>query len=85
MKKSFELTVIVGEIKDDKIVNQKSFTGIHNKIVDFMNEEYSKRFLRLKNDKLIVFNINPETQEDLEENWFTLQQLVRSGLIELEE
>lgn len=85
MRKSFEINVIVGEICNNKIINQKAFNGKPDKVVDFMNTEFAKRFLKLKDEDKIVFNINPETEEDMLDNWFTLQQLVDSDIIYLEE
>ena len=84
-KKNIELNIVVGEIDNDKIINQKSFNGKINLIVDFINKEFSQRYLKLKDENKIVFNINPEDDVDLQDNWLTLQELVDGGIFTLEE
>ena len=84
-KKNIELNIVVGEIDNDKIINQKSFNGKINLIIDFINKEFSQRYLKLKDENKIVFNINPEDDVDLQDNWLTLQELVDGGIFTLEE
>lgn len=84
-KKNIELNIIIGEIDNDKIINQKSLTGKINLIIDFINKEFSQRYLKLKDENKIVFNINPENEDDLKNNWLTLQELVDGGIFTSEE
>ena len=84
-KRNIELNIFVGEIDNNKIINQKSFNGKINLIIDFINKEFSQRYLKLKDENKIVFNINPEDDVDLQDNWLTLQELVDGGIFTLEE
>ena len=84
-KRNIELNIFVGEIDNNKIINQKSFNGKINLIIDFINKEFSQRYLKLKDENKIVFNINPEDDVDLQDNWLTLQELVHGGIFTLEE
>lgn len=84
-KRNIELNIVVGEIDNDKIINQKSFNGRIDLVIDFINKEFSQRYLKLKDENKIVFNINPEDDVDLQDNWLTLQELVDGGIFTLEE
>lgn len=84
-KRNIELNIVVGEIDNDKIINQKSFNGRIDLVIDFINKEFSQRYLKLKDENKIVFNINPEDAVDLQDNWLTLQELVDGGIFTLEE
>lgn len=84
-KRNIELNIFVGEIDNNKIINQKSFNGRIDLVIDFINKEFSQRYLKLKDENKIVFNINPEDDVDLQDNWLTLQELVDGGIFTLEE
>ena len=84
-RRNIELNIFVGEIDNDKIINQKSFNGRIDLVIDFINKEFSQRYLKLKDENKIVFNINPEDDVDLQDNWLTLQELVDGGIFTLEE
>ena len=84
-KRNIELNIFVGEIDNNKIINQKSFNGRIDLGIDFINKEFSQRYLKLKDESKIVFNINPEDDVDLQDNWLTLQELVDGGIFTLEE
>lgn len=81
-KKEILLKLACANKKDNNIENIKECCGNVKDCVEFVNNEFSKRYLKSQGKEIIVFNISYSNEEELLDfdNWLTLEELIEGGI-----
>ena len=82
-----ELRVAVGSRKNGVVVDAEQFAGKKKDCIIFMNKQYAERQLKSHFEDDTVFNLGFSNIEELNDlsNWFTMDELSSSGIIEVEQ
>ena len=87
-KKKIELllNIACANLINSKLEKIEKFTGTIKECIDFMNQNYSKRYIELKLKDCIVFNLAYKNEEELMnlDNWFSLKSLINANILEVE-
>ena len=86
-KKEILLKLACGNKKDNFIDDIKECCGNIKDCVEFVNNEFSKRFLKSQRKEIVVFNVSYSNKDELLDfnNWLTLEELIEGEIFVEEE